>query len=99
MRFTDFYMASAICSASRASMLTGCYPQRIGFARNEVLFPGQNVGLHPNESTIADALKKVGYRTKIVGKWHCGDQPTPPPPHMALMSSLAIPTATIWGDK
>lgn len=74
MRFTDFYMAAPVCSASRAAMLTGCYSQRIGFADYQVLFPGQAQGLHPNEITIARQLKRVGYETKIVGKWHCGDQ-------------------------
>lgn len=59
-------------------MLTGCYPARIGFDSFDgegVLFPGQGVGLSPGETTIADILKERGYRTRIVGKWHCGDQP------------------------
>ncbi len=74
MRFTDFYMVSPVCSASRAGMMTGCYSQRIGFADFQVLFPGQAQGLNPDETTIADQLKSVGYNTKIIGKWHCGDQ-------------------------
>lgn len=53
LRFTDFYMASPVCSASRAAILTGCYSQRIGFAGCQVLFPGQAQGLHPGEATIA----------------------------------------------
>jgi arylsulfatase A-like enzyme len=73
MRFTDYHVMSPVCSASRAALLTGCYPQRVGI--NGVLFPGEAIGLHPNEITIAKALKGQGYRTKIVGKWHCGDQP------------------------
>jgi len=48
LRFSDFYMASPVCSASRAAMLTGCYPQRIGFAHYEVLFPGQAQDQHPD---------------------------------------------------
>lgn len=78
MRFTDFYMASPVCSPSRGGMLTGCYPSRIGFGTFEgklVLFPGQGVGLNPTEVTIAKVLQSVGYATKLVGKWHCGDQP------------------------
>lgn len=78
MRLTDFYMASPVCSPSRGAMLTGCYPPRIGFGDFEgewVLFPGQGVGLNPDETTIATLLREKGYRTKIVGKWHCGDQP------------------------
>lgn len=79
IRFTDFYMASSVCTPSRGAMLTGCYPKRIGFGSFEdghwVLFPGYRNGLNPNEWTIAKMLKDVGYNTKMVGKWHCGDQP------------------------
>ena len=77
IRFTDFYMASSVCSPSRGAMLTGSYPPRIGFGSFEgkaVLFPGQSVGLHPNERTIAAHLSDLGYATALVGKWHCGDQ-------------------------
>jgi len=77
IRFTDFYMASPVCSPSRGAMLTGCYPPRIGFGDFHgeiVLFPGFDIGLHPDEVTIADILKGAGYRTMHVGKWHCGDQ-------------------------
>ena len=77
-RFTDFYMASPLCSPSRGAMLTGCYPPRISFGAFDgqgVLFPGQGLGLHNDEVTIADLLREAGYRTKIIGKWHCGDQP------------------------
>jgi arylsulfatase A len=73
VRFTDYHVASPYCSASRASLMTGCYYRRLGFPN--VLFPGQAEGLNPDEITIADLLKGQGYRTKIVGKWHCGDQP------------------------
>ena len=78
LRFTSFYQGSPVCSPSRGAMLTGCYPPRIGFDSFEgrgVLFPGQGVGLDPREETLASALKKVGYATMHVGKWHCGDQP------------------------
>lgn len=78
LRLTDFYMASPVCSPSRGGMLTGCYPPRIGFGDFEgewVLFPGHGVGLSEKETTIAGLLKGRGYRTKLVGKWHCGDQP------------------------
>jgi arylsulfatase A-like enzyme len=77
VRFTDFYMASPVCSPSRAALLTGCYPPRIGFDSFDglpVLFPGQRYGLHPDEVTIAGVLRSAGYATKHVGKWHCGDQ-------------------------
>jgi arylsulfatase A-like enzyme len=80
VRFTDFYMASPVCSPSRAAMLTGSYPLRVGFGGRSidnapVLFPGQAQGLHPDEITIARLLQDDGYATRIIGKWHCGDQP------------------------
>lgn len=77
LRFTDFYMASPVCSPSRGAMMTGCYPPRIGFGSFDgakVLLPGHEVGLNPNEITLAKLLQEVGYRTYAVGKWHCGDQ-------------------------
>ncbi|WP_168120298.1 sulfatase [Paenibacillus sp. HB172176] len=77
IQFTDFYMASPVCSPSRGAMMTGCYPKRIGFDQFEgrhVLFPGQGVGLNPDEITIAKALKGADYATMMIGKWHCGDQ-------------------------
>lgn len=78
MLFTDFYQASPVCSPSRAALLTGCYPPRIGMAEFDglpVLFPGHPMGLNPSEATIAGVLHEAGYATKLVGKWHCGDQP------------------------
>ncbi len=78
VRFTDFYMAAPICTPSRGAMMTGCYPRRIGFGSFDndagVLFPGMATGLNPSETTIAKVLKQRGYATRIVGKWHCGDQ-------------------------
>jgi arylsulfatase A-like enzyme len=73
LRLTDFYQASPVCSPSRAAMMTGCYPPRVGI--NKVLFPGEAIGLHPDEVTIAKMLKGAGYATMHIGKWHCGDQP------------------------
>ena len=77
-RLTSFYMASAVCSPSRCAMMTGCYPPRIScgeFEGRGVLFPGQGVGLNPEETTIPKLLKDAGYATALIGKWHCGDQP------------------------
>ena len=70
MRFTNFYAAQPVCSASRAGILTGCYPNRIGISG--ALFPSSNVGINPNETTIAEMLKNKGYTTAIFGKWHLG---------------------------
>ena len=73
IRFTNFYVAQPVCSASRAALLTGCYPNRVGI--HGALGPGSDVGLHPDETTIADMLKKQGYATAIFGKWHLGHHP------------------------
>ena len=70
MRFTNFYSAQPVCSASRAGLLTGCYPNRIGISG--ALFPGDTVGINANETTIAEMLKEKGYATAIFGKWHLG---------------------------
>ncbi len=78
MQFTDFYVGSPVCSPSRAALMTGCYPQRVGLAtghKQGVLFPGDPMGLHPAETSMGRVLKAVGYRTMIIGKWHLGDQP------------------------
>lgn len=72
MRFTHFYAAQPVCSASRAALLTGCYPNRIGI--HGALFPGTPRALNPEEETIAELLQAEGYRTGMVGKWHLGDR-------------------------
>lgn len=74
---TDYY-AAPLCSPSRAAMMTGCYPQRVGLGRGEnffVLMPGDAIGLDPSEYTLPRMFKNEGYRTHMVGKWHLGDQP------------------------
>ena len=70
MKFTDFYVAAPICSASRAALLTGSYPQRVSLTG--VLFPRHSTGLNPKEHTIAKMLKARGYATTCIGKWHLG---------------------------
>ena len=100
IQFTDFYMASPVCSPSRGAMLTGCYPPRIGFAEFDgrwVLFPGQPLGLHPEEKTVASLLKEQGYATKIVGKWHCGDQKEFLPTRHGFDSYYGIPYSNDMG--
>lgn len=71
MRFTDFYVGSSFCSPSRAALLTGCYPGRIGFGPG-VLRPDADYGLAKNEFTMAEMFKSKGYATKCIGKWHIG---------------------------
>jgi arylsulfatase A len=73
VRFTDFYVAQAVCSASRAALLTGCYPNRIGI--QGALGPKSKNGISDREMTIADMLKTRGYATAIYGKWHLGHHP------------------------
>ena len=70
IRFTSFYVSQAVCSASRASLLTGCYSERVGI--QGALNPNAVIGLSSEEETIASVLKKAGYATAILGKWHLG---------------------------
>jgi arylsulfatase A len=72
-KLTCFY-AAPVCSPSRASLMTGCYPKRV-LPIQHVLFPAEANGLDPSEITIAELLKEQGYSTGIIGKWHLGDQP------------------------
>lgn len=69
-RFTSFYSAASVCTPSRASLLTGCYPERVG--NLPVLFPRSFRGLNPDETTIPEMLKVSGYQTACFGKWHLG---------------------------
>lgn len=70
---TQYYAPQAVCSASRAGILTGCYPNRIGI--HNAFMPEAKKGLNPAELTIAEMLKPLGYATAIYGKWHLGDAP------------------------
>lgn len=70
LRFTDFYVPQAVCSASRAGLLTGCYSQRVGI--EGALMPWATVGIGPAEQTIAEVLRTRGYATACFGKWHLG---------------------------
>ena len=73
-KFTSFMVASPVCSPSRAALLTGCYPKRVGMHQH-VLFPASKKGLNSEEHTIADHLKSQGYATACFGKWHLGHHP------------------------
>ncbi len=102
LRLTDFYMASPVCSPSRGGMMTGCYPKRIGFDKFSagwVLFPGNPDGLNPSEITMARLLKGQGYATKIVGKWHCGDQPEFLPTRHGFDSYFGLPYSNDMGRQ
>ncbi len=73
VRFTDFYAAASSCTPSRAALMTGCYPQRVGLPY--VLGPNSKIGISDGETTIAQMLKPLGYATACYGKWHLGDDP------------------------
>ena len=73
MKFTNFYVASALCTPSRAGLLTGRYPIRSGLVR--VLFPNENFGIPASEVTAGECLHAQGYATACIGKWHLGDLP------------------------
>lgn len=70
IRFTNFYVSQAVCSASRAALLTGCYSERVGI--QGALGPTAVIGISDGEETIATLLRKRGYATGIFGKWHLG---------------------------
>ncbi len=73
VRFTDFYVAQAVCSASRAGLLTGCYPNRVGILG--ALNPRAKIGISDREMTLAQLVKQRDYATAIFGKWHLGHHP------------------------
>src|SRR3954447_19956646 len=91
VRFTSFYVGAPVCSPSRAALLTGCYPARVGMGDdlcNQPLFGGEviksfvkvihassKLGLNPEETIIPEMLKPAGYFSGMIGKWHLGDAP------------------------
>ena len=89
LKFTNFYVSQAVCSASRASLLTGCYAERVSI--RGALMPWSTVGLNPEEETIADLLKQKGYATGIFGKWHLGHHPEFLPPQQGFDEYFGLP--------
>src|SRR5690242_11868967 len=71
--FRNFHVAQPVCSASRAALLTGCYPNRIGI--HGALGPRDVVGISDEETTLAEVAKSQGYATAVFGKWHLGHNP------------------------
>ena len=93
-RLTSFYVPAAVCTPSRAGLMTGCYPTRINMgmgSHHGVLLAGDRKGLNPKEITIAEVLKSAGYRTGIFGKWHLGDQPEFLPTKQGFDEFFGIP--------
>lgn len=106
-KFTHFCVTAGVCTPSRASIMTGCYSQRVGMHLNardyHVLRPVSPFGLHPDEVTIAEALKKLGYTTGMIGKWHLGDQEPFLPTRQGFDYFLGVPysddmTERIWAQ-
>lgn len=101
IRLTSFYVTSGVCTPSRSSLLTGCYPRRVSMHKDTsdrwVLFPVAHKGLNPSEVTLAEVLKERGYATAIVGKWHLGDQPPFLPTRQGFDSYFGIPYSNDMG--
>jgi arylsulfatase A-like enzyme len=88
-RFTSFYVSQAVCTASRASLLTGCYANRVGL--QGALNHTSTVGLHADETTLAELLRAQGYATAIFGKWHLGTKPVFNPLRNGFDEFLGLP--------
>jgi len=103
MKFTSFYSASPVCTATRASIMTGSYPLRVdmhaGANNAGVIQPVSRTGMNPEETTIAEVLKAVGYATGIFGKWHLGDQPVFLPTRQGFDEFFGLPYAENQGRR
>jgi arylsulfatase A-like enzyme len=96
VRLTSFCVGAPICTPSRAALLTGSYPNRVGLGSG-VLFPDDDEGLAPDERTVADALSAAGYATACVGKWHLGDHERFLPTNHGFDSYLGVPYSNDMG--
>ena len=101
IKFTSFYVTSGVCTPSRSSLMTGCYPRRVNMHQDAegdcVLFPVGKKGLNPDEITIAELLKDQGYATACIGKWHLGDQPQFLPTRQGFDYYYGIPYSNDMG--
>src|SRR5438067_1322531 len=88
-KFTNFHVSQPVCSASRASILTGCYANRIGIHR--ALNPSARNGISDTETTLAQLLKQRGYATGMAGKWHLGHHPQFLPTHHGFDEYFGLP--------
>ncbi len=89
VRFTNWHVSEAVCSASRAALMSGCYNNRIGIFG--ALGPGAPVGINSNEMTMAELVKQKGYVTGMAGKWHLGDAKQFLPTHNGFDEYLGLP--------
>ena len=103
IRLTDFYSTCPVCTPSRSSLMTGCYPRRINMHVDEknlcVLFPAARKGLNPDEITIAEVLKEQDYATMCIGKWHLGDHPDFMPTNHGFDHYFGIPYSNDMNRK
>ncbi len=96
--FTNFYVAGPVCTPSRAALLTGCYPKRVGMEKG-VLWPTSTTGLNPEEITVAEILKEKGYATACIGKWHLGHLPAFLPTRQGFDTYFGIPYSNDMGPE
>jgi arylsulfatase A-like enzyme len=95
LRLTNFNVAQAVCTASRAALLTGCYPNRLSISG--ALLPQHKFALNPAEETLAALLKSNGYTTAMLGKWHLGNRPPFFPMNFGFESFYGLPYShDIW---
>lgn len=98
LRSERFYVAQPVCSASRAGLMTGCYPTRVGI--RGALSPVAKVGLDPAETTLAEIVKQKGYATAAVGKWHLGHHPSMLPLAQGFDQYLGLPYSNdMWPHR
>jgi len=106
-KLTSFYVASPLCTPSRAALMTGCYPRRVSMEpasslavelpnvpkgkRFPVCLAADGNGLNPEEITLAEIAQSVGYRTGMFGKWHLGDQPEFLPTRQGFEEFFGLP--------
>jgi arylsulfatase A-like enzyme len=103
IRLTSFYSSAPVCTPSRASFLTGCYPRRVGlhvdYNGTQVLMAVSSRGLNPDEITLPEILREEGYATACFGKWHLGDQPPFLPLHHGFDEFFGLPYSEDMGER
>ncbi len=97
VKFNSLYASSSICTPSRASLMTGCFAQRVEMPL--VLFPGAKTGLNKSEFTMPRLFKNAGYKTMIIGKWHCGDHEETLPLQFGFDDYYGLPYSNDMGRQ
>ena len=99
IKFHSFYACASICTPSRMGFVSGRYPVKTDHRFNSVLFPNSDFGLPDSVETIAELLKKKGYATACIGKWHLGHKKEYLPMNYGFDYCLVCPTATTWSGS